>query len=71
MSWIAYLPFGVVLVQLICGHCIGVNPGIRDFTSHRGLQLVSRHDEPRVFWVNVLCQAAFLALLMIAKAAVR
>jgi hypothetical protein len=66
MNWINYLPIGMVLVQLLCGHCIGVNPVARDFTSHRGLQLVSRADEPRVFWVIMFCQAAFLALWLIA-----
>jgi hypothetical protein len=65
MNWIHSLPIGMVLGQLICGHCIGVNPGARDFTSHRGLQLVSRADEPGVFWVNIFCQAAMVAIWML------
>lgn len=65
MNWSHSLPIGMVLVQLICGHCIGVNPSARDFTSHRGLQLVSRADEPRVFWVNIFCQLAFLTIWLV------
>lgn len=64
MNWIHSLPIDMVLGQLICGHCIGANPSARDFTSHRGLQLVSRDEEPRVFWVNIFCQSVFLTIWM-------